>query len=79
MVNTLVCSSLSAGGVYLLCCVEASETVDHLGHGHLGESIYLQSDEEGGSLEVYLIHAGTCWVRNDRSLMSDMTIKNCNA
>ncbi|XP_039706973.1 rhomboid-related protein 2 isoform X1 [Pteropus medius] len=50
-----------AGSVYLLCCVEASETVDHLGHRHLGKSIYLQSYEEGGSLEIYLIHAGTCW------------------
>lgn len=43
VVSIRVCPSLTAGSVYLLCCVEASETVDHLGHGHLGESIYLQS------------------------------------
>ena len=65
VVNARVCTSLAAGGVYLLCCVEASETVDHLGHRHLGESLHLHSREEGGSLEVYLIHAGPCWVRKD--------------
>ena len=65
MVNFNVCPFLSAGAVYLLCCMEASETVDHLGHGHLGESFYLQSWEAGGSLEICLIHAGSCWVRDD--------------
>lgn len=42
VVNIHVCPSLLAGGVYLLCCVEASETVDHPGRGHFGKSLYLQ-------------------------------------
>lgn len=48
--------SSSAGDVYLLRRVEASEAVDHPGPKYLGMPFHLQAWQEGGGLALSFLH-----------------------